>query len=84
MRAFLKRLRAWFRRLGRVFLRRGFMRVRAYPVLSEAVERGVAYGWAHARKHTRRPTPESVQAEIHQAVLDEVCQAFDFPDDDLS
>lgn len=77
----LKRIAAWFRRFGRIFLRRGFMRVRAYPVLSDCVERGIEYGFAHASKHTKKPKPEDVRAEIHQAVLDAICEDFSFDDE---
>jgi hypothetical protein len=57
------------------------MRIRAYPVLCRAVEEGVAYGWQHAHKHVDTPDAETIEQQIVSAVLNEVCQYFDFDDD---
>jgi hypothetical protein len=60
---------------------RGGMKVRAYPVLCRAVEEGVAYGWQRAHKHIDTPDAETLKEQIVTAVLNEVCQYFDFDDD---
>jgi hypothetical protein len=57
---------------------RGGMKVRAYPVLCQAVEKGVAYGWRRAHKHNDAPDPETIEEQIVEAVLSEVCDYFDF------
>jgi hypothetical protein len=57
------------------------MRVRAYEVLSRAVEEGVAYGWRRAHKHTDSPGEDAVQQEVVQAVLNELCEYFGFDDE---
>jgi len=59
----------------------GALRVRAYPVLAECVERGVAYGYQRAHKHTDAPTADDVREQIERAVLNEICDAFEFPED---
>ena len=51
-----------------------------YKVLSDAVALGVVLGWTRAHKHTDTPTPEAIQAKIHDAVLDECAEWFHFPD----
>lgn len=57
---------------------RGGLEVRAYPVLCRAVEEGVAYGWRRAHKHIDTPDAETIKEQIVSAVLNEVCQYFDF------
>jgi hypothetical protein len=56
----------------------GGMKVRAYPVLCRAVEKGVAYGWRRAHKHIDKPDAEMTEEQIVSAVLNEVCQYFVF------
>lgn len=60
---------------------RGWMKIRAYAVLCRAVEEGVAYGWRRAHKHTDTPNAETIEEQIISAVLNEVCQYFDFDDE---
>lgn len=54
------------------------MKVNEYKVLTEAIERGISYGWNRAYKHTDNPTPDAVKTQIEDAVLQEVCEYFDF------
>lgn len=59
----------------------GGMRVRAYEVLSRAVEGGVEYGWRRAHKHTETPGEDAIKEQVIQAVLSEVCEWFAFDDE---
>lgn len=59
----------------------GGMRVRAYEVLSRAVEEGTASGWRRAHKHTDTPGEDAIKDQIVQAVLSEVCEYFDFDEE---
>jgi hypothetical protein len=61
---------------------RGGMTVRAYEVLRRAVEEGAAYGWRRAHKHTDAPGEAAIVDEIVAGVLREVCECFDFDDED--
>lgn len=54
------------------------MRVKEYPVLVQAVENGVTLGWNRAHKHDSEPNDETVMAAVREAVLNEICEAFDF------
>ena len=54
--------------------------VKVYRVLSEAVERGVAYGYNRAHKHTDTPSEEAVKQQVYDAVMQELSEAFDFGD----
>lgn len=49
-----------------------------YAVFTRAVEEGVAYGWNRAHKHTATPSPEAIKEAIEQAVVNEVCEYFNF------
>jgi hypothetical protein len=57
---------------------RGGLNVRAYAVLSRATEEGVAYGRRHTHKHTEAPDGEAIRDHIVTAVLNEICEYFDF------
>jgi hypothetical protein len=61
---------------------RGRVKIRAYPVLCRAIEEGVTYGWRRARKHMEMPDEETIKDHIATAVLNEVCEYFNFDDGD--
>lgn len=54
------------------------IRAKVYPLMREAVEAGVAYGWNRAHKHVDNPTPEAIREAIEQAVMSEIDQRFLF------
>lgn len=56
------------------------LKVRSYPVMERAVEEGVGYGWRRAHKHTDKPDEDTAIEQIRQAVMNEICEAFDFGD----
>ena len=58
------------------------VRINAYPVIAEAVDSGVAYGWHRAHKHTATPSDEAAIEEIAQAVMNELCDVLNFGGDD--
>ena len=56
------------------------LKLRAYGIVSEAVDAGIQIGIARAHKHTATP----LQIEIHEAVMHgvmcELCDVIDFGD----
>jgi predicted Zn-dependent protease with MMP-like domain len=40
------------------------------------------YGWRRAHKHTDTPEENAIVDQIIQGVLNEVCEYFDFDDED--
>ena len=62
---------------------RGGLKVRAYPVLCRAIEDGFAYGWRRAHKHIDAPDARTIEEQIVTAVVDEICQYFDFDDTEV-
>lgn len=58
--------------------------VKVWPVLQEAVEAGVNYGWHRAYKYTDTPDPETVRSEIQQAVMNALAERFDIASESQS
>lgn len=54
------------------------MKVNEYKVLTEAIERGISYGWNRAYKHTDNPTADAIKTQIEDAIMQEICEYFDF------
>jgi len=53
---------------------------KTHPLLVKAIEDGVVYGYRRAHKHTEEPTEYEVCAAISDAVMFQICEAFDFVD----
>lgn len=57
------------------------MQVKEYTVLTDCVERGVAFGMARAYKHNDTPSPEYINSQIVDAVLVEISEYFNFQEE---
>ncbi len=57
------------------------MRVKMYNLMSDLVERGVKRGYARAFKHTDNPLQTMIEETIHQHIMEELCEYFDFFDE---
>lgn len=67
------------------------LRVRAWPVMEEAVENGLRYGWNRSWKHVDMPKGlevhfERIIEEQSRAIMGAISERFDFDevDDDVS
>lgn len=56
------------------------MKPKTIPLLEQCVEVGTALGLRRAYKHSAKPTDEQIQAEICNAVMNEIYEWFDFPE----
>jgi hypothetical protein len=56
------------------------LKPKTYPILVEAVENGVQYGYLRSYKHTDDPSPEQIQDTIVQSVINEILEWFDIDD----
>jgi hypothetical protein len=56
------------------------MKANEYKLLVRCIEDGVQYGWNRAHKHTDEPDEELIKQQIEQAVINEICEWFEFPD----
>ena len=60
------------------------VRLRAYAIVADAVESGVARGWMRAYKYDAKPIPENgpramhAREEIADAVTTALCEVMDF------
>ena len=54
------------------------MKAREYPLMLDCVERGVSLGLQRSRKHCDFPSDELIRATIAEAVMAEICEAWDF------
>lgn len=52
--------------------------LRAYRILSDAIESGITLGYRRAHKHTEAPHEEAIVEQIRQAVLDALDEVVDF------
>jgi hypothetical protein len=57
------------------------MQVKEYTVLTDCVERGVAFGMSRAYKHSDTPTLDYIKRQIKDAVLLEICEYFNFKEE---
>ena len=56
------------------------MKPKTYPILVDAVENGVKYGYHRAHKHNDNPDREEITDAIISAVLNEIFEWFDIDD----
>lgn len=50
------------------------------PLLENAIEDGVTYGYRRAHKHTETPTEYEICSAISDAVMFQIAEVFDFVD----
>lgn len=53
------------------------LKPRTYPILVQAVEVGVAYGYHRAYKHADEPTEAQIKDAVIEGVLNEICEWFE-------
>jgi hypothetical protein len=54
--------------------------VNVYKVLEEKVQNGILLGYRQAFKHTDTPEEGAILDSIESAVMNEICEYFNFPD----
>jgi hypothetical protein len=57
------------------------MKPKPRAILDRCIENGIAFGWAHAHKHTDTPQPQHIQQEIEHAIWLEIDEFFSFEDE---
>jgi hypothetical protein len=55
------------------------LKPKTYPILVDAVENGVKYGYHRAHKHNN-PDQEQITDAVISAVLHEICEWFEIDD----
>lgn len=54
------------------------VKINAYAVISDAVDRGVTTGYRRAHKHTDTPGEHGITDAVYTAVMGELCEIFKF------
>jgi hypothetical protein len=54
---------------------------RAYDVVSQAIDDGVATGWRRAHKHLDDPSEDTILEQIAQEVRSALCEVIDFEEE---
>ena len=54
------------------------VRLDAYKIIDDVVEKAVRYGYHRAYKHVDNPTEHSLISEIHRSVMNELCELLKF------
>ena len=60
---------------------RGEIRVKAYPLMADAIEVGLVLGWNRAHKHVDDPDPDTIREAQHRAIMSELDERFTFDED---
>ena len=57
------------------------MKPKFRPILEQAIDEGVAYGYHRSFKHNEYPTPEEIIEAIQEAVMSKMYEYFIFEED---
>jgi hypothetical protein len=58
------------------------MKPKFYELLDKCIEDGINSGWQRAHKHTETPDPIWIKEQMHQAIMFEISEWFDFEQKD--
>lgn len=56
------------------------LKLKAYIIISKAIEDGIAMGFSRAHKHTNTPNSTDIHEAVLAAVMSELCDIIDFGD----
>lgn len=54
------------------------VKINAYKVIDDAIDRAIRYGYNRAHKHVDRPSEDQMIDEIHRAIMNELCELLTF------
>jgi hypothetical protein len=54
------------------------MKPKIYTILNNAIEEGCRYGVSRAFKHDDDPSSDSIEHEVHTAVMNAIGEVFEF------
>ena len=54
------------------------MKPKIYNIISEAIEVGISAGYRKAHKHVDEPSDQHVIDSIHDSIMNQICEYFDF------
>lgn len=62
-------------------MKKQYVKVNLYRVISDQVENGIEYGWSRAHKHTNKPDEDLIRSAIYDAVMLYIAEYIDFGED---
>ena len=57
------------------------VRLNAYGIISDAIDRGLRLGWYRAHKHADSPDQETIFYNVHNEIMNELCDVLKFDDE---
>jgi len=57
------------------------VRLNAYKIIDDVVERAVRYGYNRAHKHADDPSEEHMIEEVRRSVMNELCEILKFDEE---
>lgn len=54
------------------------MKLRAYRIISDAIDRAITYGYNRAHKHTETPGAEAIKGSIYNEIMNELSEVIDW------
>lgn len=58
------------------------IKINAYKIIDDVIDRAVRYGYRRACKYVDCPTEDQLTDEIHRAVMNELCEVLKFDEDE--
>jgi len=59
------------------------MKPKFYELLDKCIEDGINSGWQRAHKHIETPDAVWIKEQMHQAIMFEISEWFDFEQKDI-
>lgn len=56
------------------------MKANIYKIITECIESGIRLGWGRAHKHTDTPGEDVIKERIESAIMEQICEYFEFDD----
>lgn len=57
------------------------VKIDAYKVIDDAVDKGIRYGYHRSYKHVEQPSEDLMIEEIRRAVMNELCEILKFDEE---
>ena len=57
------------------------IKLNSYAIISDAIERGINWGWIHGHKYENSPDPQTVRDKILDDIMLELCEIIVWEDD---
>jgi hypothetical protein len=56
------------------------VKIKAYNIISRAVEEGIDFGYRRAHKYTNTPSEDTIKDELEREIMNSLCEVLEFSD----